>query len=137
MIRRPPKSTLTDTLFPYTTLFRSRPVHLVSAGSAGAAQGLGDRARGDGPRRCDRTVDADHPAEGTVGGDRPLAEVRRPAAEDPRPQGRRVLLRADRRGSHHRLRPRRAGQLQAAAAELLPGADQVPRRYTDRNTTVQ
>src|SRR3546814_4268294 len=25
MIRRPPKSTRTDTLFPYTTLFRSRP----------------------------------------------------------------------------------------------------------------
>src|SRR3546814_14089777 len=96
MIRRPPRSTRTDTLFPYTTLFRS--------------------------------VDADHPAEGTVGGDRPLAEVRRPAAEDPRPQGRRVLLRADRRGSHHRLRPRRAGQLQAAAADLLPGAEQVPRR---------
>src|SRR3546814_8479894 len=24
MIRRPPRSTLTDTLFPYTTLFRSR-----------------------------------------------------------------------------------------------------------------
>src|SRR3546814_15318959 len=33
MIRRPPRSTRTDTLFPYTTLFRShelvqRPVHL-------------------------------------------------------------------------------------------------------------
>src|SRR3546814_15016447 len=28
MIRRPPRSTRTDTLFPYTTLFRSdRPVH--------------------------------------------------------------------------------------------------------------
>src|SRR3546814_16341659 len=26
MIRRPPRSTLTDTLFPYTTLFRSVPV---------------------------------------------------------------------------------------------------------------
>src|SRR3546814_6650831 len=26
MIRRPPRSTLTDTLFPYTTLFRSRMV---------------------------------------------------------------------------------------------------------------
>src|SRR3546814_13238566 len=26
MIRRPPRSTRTDTLFPYTTLFRSRPV---------------------------------------------------------------------------------------------------------------
>src|SRR3546814_19914529 len=25
MIRRPPRSTLTDTLFPYTTLFRSHP----------------------------------------------------------------------------------------------------------------
>src|SRR3546814_6394991 len=27
MIRRPPRSTRTDTLFPYTTLFRSRAVH--------------------------------------------------------------------------------------------------------------
>src|SRR3546814_8385071 len=28
MIRRPPRSTRTDTLFPYTTLFRSYPPHL-------------------------------------------------------------------------------------------------------------
>src|SRR3546814_13584381 len=28
MIRRPPRSTRTDTLFPYTTLFRSNPVEL-------------------------------------------------------------------------------------------------------------
>src|SRR3546814_2367772 len=27
MIRRPPRSTRTDTLFPYTTLFRSRRLH--------------------------------------------------------------------------------------------------------------
>src|SRR3546814_5677419 len=27
MIRRPPRSTRTDTLFPYTTLFRSEAVH--------------------------------------------------------------------------------------------------------------
>src|SRR3546814_1590903 len=27
MIRRPPRSTRTDTLFPYTTLFRSCPTH--------------------------------------------------------------------------------------------------------------
>src|SRR3546814_12234156 len=27
MIRRPPRSTRTDTLFPYTTLFRSKPGH--------------------------------------------------------------------------------------------------------------
>src|SRR3546814_2288485 len=28
MIRRPPRSTRTDTLFPYTTLFRSRSHHM-------------------------------------------------------------------------------------------------------------
>src|SRR3546814_4412306 len=32
MIRRPPRSTRTDTLFPYTTLFRSNPSVLVAAG---------------------------------------------------------------------------------------------------------
>src|SRR3546814_2439716 len=36
MIRRPPRSTRTDTLFPYTTLFRSR------AGDAAAARSLRD-----------------------------------------------------------------------------------------------
>src|SRR3546814_19439398 len=30
MIRRPPRSTRTDTLFPYTTLFRSQP-HVIAA----------------------------------------------------------------------------------------------------------
>src|SRR3546814_5015332 len=35
MIRRPPRSTRTDTLFPYTTLFRSR------IGHAGAGQQFG------------------------------------------------------------------------------------------------
>src|SRR3546814_3157323 len=32
MIRRPPRSTRTDTLFPYTTLFRSRPGRHAGAG---------------------------------------------------------------------------------------------------------
>src|SRR3546814_18878510 len=31
MIRRPPRSTRTDTLFPYTTLFRSREAHEISS----------------------------------------------------------------------------------------------------------
>src|SRR3546814_15680139 len=31
MIRRPPRSTRTDTLFPYTTLFRSLPQQFMSA----------------------------------------------------------------------------------------------------------
>src|SRR3546814_15502056 len=37
MIRRPPRSTRTDTLFPYTTLFRSRAV--IRLGVAGLDRG--------------------------------------------------------------------------------------------------
>src|SRR3546814_10979099 len=35
MIRRPPRSTRTDTLFPYTTLFRSQPVGRAVTGESG------------------------------------------------------------------------------------------------------
>src|SRR3546814_6243828 len=42
MIRRPPRSTLTDTLFPYTTLFRS-PTLICSSGSRLAAKAGGDQ----------------------------------------------------------------------------------------------
>src|SRR3546814_7602110 len=34
MIRRPPRSTRTDTLFPYTTLFRSRAPHATKRGTS-------------------------------------------------------------------------------------------------------
>src|SRR3546814_18311052 len=45
MIRRPPRSTLTDTLFPYTTLFRSAPPPAPSRGTklVGQAVGLGKK----------------------------------------------------------------------------------------------
>src|SRR3546814_1741815 len=36
MIRRPPRSTRTDTLFPYTTLFRSRPDAHIELRAVGA-----------------------------------------------------------------------------------------------------
>src|SRR3546814_14586869 len=67
MIRRPPRSTRTDTLFPYTTLFRSalrrRPGHGLRAA---ARRGAGNRraAAGGGPggpaqpRRHDRRLAA-------------------------------------------------------------------------------
>src|SRR3546814_1601314 len=45
MIRRPPRSTRTDTLFPYTTLFRS--------GCAGSSDVCRARHRWEGPRRPD------------------------------------------------------------------------------------
>src|SRR3546814_1533848 len=38
MIRRPPRSTRTDTLFPYTTLFRSGGYHCDASGSATAKE---------------------------------------------------------------------------------------------------
>src|SRR3546814_3636712 len=42
MIRRPPRSTRTDTLFPYTTLFRSSPI--IPHASYGTAGRLAYRA---------------------------------------------------------------------------------------------
>src|SRR3546814_1828143 len=42
MIRRPPRSTRTDTLFPYTTLFRSAEVAHDLARAVALAQSLGD-----------------------------------------------------------------------------------------------
>src|SRR3546814_11852827 len=46
MIRRPPRSTRTDTIFPYTTLFRSAE----AAGGDGAARAAGARRGGGGAR---------------------------------------------------------------------------------------
>src|SRR3546814_20343698 len=51
MIRRPPRSTRADTLFPYTTLFRS----VVGLDVATVAQG---RQRREGVRRAQLEVDA-------------------------------------------------------------------------------
>src|SRR3546814_5931940 len=72
MIRRPPRSTRTDTLFPYTTLFRSSHRHRRGEGHQGGV----DAARRDQPRgRRAR------PRRGPNGGDGPLPEDRvRPAA---------------------------------------------------------
>src|SRR3546814_13495841 len=61
MIRRPPRSTRTDTLFPYTTLFRSRAVTRNEAFDAALVVGMvvRDEDRGEvqavlGERRLDR-----------------------------------------------------------------------------------
>src|SRR3546814_2105659 len=44
MIRRPPRSTRTDTLFPYTTLFRSASAANAAGASAQAGRGTAPRA---------------------------------------------------------------------------------------------
>src|SRR3546814_9380033 len=66
MIRRPPRSTRTDTLFPYTTLFRSPPsVGAPSYGNQGLHDGISPsphqhRVRRDGPNQ--RTMTQFSPA---------------------------------------------------------------------------
>src|SRR2546422_10970150 len=68
MIRRPPRSTL----FPYTTLFRSRHLRPGRPGGVPPAAGDGDRGAGARPRR---------PARGAGGGAVP-AERRRVRSEE-------------------------------------------------------
>src|SRR3546814_12730348 len=51
MIRRPPRSTRTDTLFPYTTLFRSRRGVAVFVAAYPRSNAQGFRRRGQGVRR--------------------------------------------------------------------------------------
>src|SRR3546814_4104493 len=76
MIRRPPRSTLTDTLFPYTTLFRSADLGDVDVAGRGRRvvvdhvgdsehADLSDRARA---HRRDPGPDLDDIADGEVQG---------------------------------------------------------------------
>src|SRR3546814_19397104 len=54
MIRRPPRSTRTDTLFPYTTLFRSREVRRDEAADRRAQHGAEQRRDADPGHRADQ-----------------------------------------------------------------------------------
>src|SRR2546422_7670461 len=74
MIRRPPRSTL----FPYTTLFRSRWVRVLRPGDPAARRG-GRRGRpGEGRRQSDRAA-----GDPLVDGGRAASEARGAAATGP------------------------------------------------------
>src|SRR3546814_1833375 len=96
MIRRPPRSTRTDTLFPYTTLFRS------------ARRGLHrPRRRGDHRRRVHRS----HPHRAPL--------VRRPAPGG-RGQGRRAgAAREPDPGQHHLPEPVRSEEHTSELQSLM------------------
>src|SRR3546814_16070049 len=51
MIRRPPRSTRTDTLFPYTTLFRSPSVQIATRPTAAVATPVTASSLAHGPRQ--------------------------------------------------------------------------------------
>src|SRR3546814_4889024 len=77
MIRRPPRSTRTDTLFPYTTLFRSLAVHLEEIGlrcahhcSAGPGQPSNNLVHHLGMQAAERSVNFNI----TVVAARPIAD---------------------------------------------------------------
>src|SRR3546814_15014257 len=53
MIRRPPRSTRTDTLFPYTTLFRSQRLKALPALSFSGRVALSGGSRGGGTGRIE------------------------------------------------------------------------------------
>src|SRR3546814_1433285 len=73
MLRRPPRSTRTDTLFPYTTLFRSLLTDVsrerAEAGKAGIAKQLGrlvEKEKIDAQAR-DAALERIEPIDGVVG----------------------------------------------------------------------
>src|SRR3546814_13006530 len=70
MIRRPPRSTRTDTLFPYTTLFRSEADHLAQVALQGVAR-IGREGR-----VVDRRAVGDHHQDAALLGARDQAAVR-------------------------------------------------------------
>src|SRR3546814_3590009 len=59
MIRRPPRSTRTDTLFPYTTLFRSRRRQTIGAVDHGSGSQKLRSHEGQGQRRSDGGIEMD------------------------------------------------------------------------------
>src|SRR3546814_3664068 len=92
MIRRPPRSTRTDTLFPYTTLFRSVDAVLPGDGARlghGAAQHL---ARRDAEQLLGRRVEVRDPPS-VVDGDQRLSHTGDHALQ-PAAQGR-LLVRSE------------------------------------------
>src|SRR3546814_12293258 len=104
MIRRPPRSTRTDTFFPYTTLFRSVGAEQAVEAVAGLVRADGGRELGEDAfegfglvglhaQRCD---DADRahgetpfPGSGRPRPAGPIRFLRRPRTGPPRPDRRR------------------------------------------------
>src|SRR3546814_13824066 len=114
MIRRPPRSTRTDTLFPYTTLFRSRVQRRVASGVAGRPlHRLPGTGQGQGRLPAGRAGRSDRRGGGT-----PVARPV-PASPGTRPHptggGRRASWHGQVNRGH---RPRRAGRDEPVAPEI-------------------
>src|SRR3546814_16023484 len=110
MRRRPPRSTRTDTLFPYTTLFRSRAAARIGAAIEG--EGLAARCA---PRRAEEAELAPtRAAKAVIGLDhRPAAGA---ARRQRQPQSPAETARYPHQAPHAPLSPNRRGGPRAAEA---------------------
>src|SRR3546814_18162765 len=108
-MRRPPRSTRTDTLFPYTTLFRSRDVR--DKGDRRAE--LADRARETENERREHAGERKRQADRAKGVPTPRAQGPRRALQSPVDP----LDRQPHRAPHQRQRHARGGERGAGPAE--------------------
>src|SRR3546814_4745530 len=103
MMRRPPRSTRTDTLFPYTTLFRARSVSAWGSTDADARPELAARRYRSADERYDAEVfpePADRHGTGLhAGGHRPAPRVPRNRAHEGRRRAAGIRRAAHDRGS--------------------------------------
>src|SRR3546814_11754825 len=127
MIRRPPRSTLTDTLFPYTTLFRSRP-DAASRPAARQGPGAGEADGGIGAAATHRGRGHGRNREPAVAGG-----IRRRRAARPGLLARRPLRR---RHEQKRGRDRRRRLYQGESADHSRGARGTARPRKDRKSVV-
>src|SRR3546814_5355050 len=88
MLRRPPISTRTDTLFPYTTLFRSPQYLLMRAGRTPSDNFAQNRQQGSAPIRKAVLHPARHDRIGLAVDEAPMLQLFQLAAEDARSDGR-------------------------------------------------
>src|SRR3546814_11468386 len=130
MIRRPPRSTRTDTLFPYTTLFRSLDVDLQEVGTAagGCQMGVEGGGRHGDPALDRALVAADMAEPQAVGLGRGGADI----AAMPREE----QLDAGHRLGTQRLRPPRPVPPGGVLAWWPCGPDRLrPAHADDRSAT--
>src|SRR3546814_16099009 len=118
MIRRPPRSTRTDTLFPYTTLFRSDP-GAAGGGVEDQVAKLGAARVMAAPRQPPRHV-------------RPGEAIEQQQA--PGPGGRIVRIQHRCERQHADTEPARAPAVHAADEVLVPGFAQLEFNETTTRT---
>src|SRR3546814_370080 len=112
MIPRPPGSTRTDTLVPYTTLFRSLPnIDPLEAIESPAPRGIADHHPGRGDLGCSRAPPAAPRFERACFGDR-----RRMIAEKMRP----AEIEAEQHRVAHTLRERQIQRLEPGISAVHP-----------------